>query len=87
VLRLLPYTTVSLLSVEELNQDPAPRGGATGPSITSGDAHPSSPETLFLSQGRGVEPLSDLSQQFVDSAQTVNQQRRATTDLVGRLGA
>jgi hypothetical protein len=86
-LRTLPFTTLSILSVEELNRNSASSSEATAVSMVSAEAQPSPLETLYLSLGQSVSSLSGVSQQLVDSALTVNQESRSITGLVSRFGS
>lgn len=85
-LHTLPHVEAAILSMEELSRRPS-RVGGTGDQQTISAAAESSPlENYFLSQSRTVVTVSDLSQQLVDSALTVDQESRAMTDLLARFG-
>jgi hypothetical protein len=86
-LRYIPHATVAILSLEELNRNPASQPASSNVEVASAAAQPTPLESSFLKQGRGSASLSDLSQQLVDSALTIDRESHAITDLKVRFGS
>jgi len=86
-LHSVPNATVSILSLEELKDNPESEVDVASAEITSAAALASPLETYFIAHKRSTAALSDLSQQMMDSAFTLDRESRAITDLIVRLGA
>jgi hypothetical protein len=86
-LHTVSNATFSILSIEELKKHPEPEAGVASVEITSAAALPSPLETYFIAHKRSTASLSNLSQQMLDSAFTIDRESRAITDLIVRLGA
>jgi hypothetical protein len=85
-LRMLPHLTASLLSIEEMKAK-ASQPELSSVKVVEMQTQMTPLEAYYLAHGRDVAPLSKLSQQLLNSADTINLECRAIDDLQRRFSS
>ncbi len=83
-LRIVPHTTVSILSIEDLKSRPDSETEITSVKMASVSAQPSPLQIYFAANGRSVDAVSGLSHRLLNSALTVNRESKALDELQSR---
>ena len=83
-LHFLPHVTTFLSSVEKMRSKPAASDELSSVKVIAMQTQATVLETYYLSHGRSVAPLGDLSRRLYDSAFAIRLESRAIDDLERR---
>jgi hypothetical protein len=83
-LRLVPHLKISILSFEDLRNQPESSAGITSLKMGSVSSQPSPLERHFSAHGRDAASMSELSHKLLDSALSVSRESKAITELSSR---
>jgi hypothetical protein len=85
-LRILPYVGTSISSIEEMKKSTSQPGETSGPKVVEIQTQTTPLETYYLSHGRSIAPLGELSEQLVNCAFVVSLESKSIIDLQERFG-